>query len=200
MSKYLVILILLMSFKTFSYDFKTFTLLGDLEKKNDPTYDIEAKSSRTGEHTNFVYSSILGAISSSYTSIGQSQADAVLNDQGIFNLGSRSASGFTWQKPFGNFLVVVNRSLSPDLFDDSRWIVDDQLEIIIDAQSFLTQLSKDNKIKISDDSLAMYAGITFKRIFSFMSVVSLFIYFNLLKASKVSFLNLFKGKLLTIFE
>ncbi len=168
MYKYILTILFVISFNVHSYEFNTFALEGSLKEKNSSDVQILSDKSLEPDQSNYIYTSILAAVSDSYLDIGQSQADDVLNDQGRFNLGARSFSGLTWQKAFGNFSMIVYRNLSPDLFDDKSWIVDDHLEIIIDAQTFLTKLQSEKKLKISDDSLALYAGLTFKRVFRFV--------------------------------
>ncbi len=80
-------------------------------------------------------------------------------------IGGLSGVGFSLVKDFGGFSINANRQLAPDLFDDERWLIVDELTILIDAQGYLGELRDQEVIDISETNLAAFAGISFKRIY-----------------------------------
>lgn len=112
---------------------------------------------------NSLYDEIMNHFSSRYESIAQRQLDSINDGRDLSIWGGLNHIGLTYSKPFLNFSVEFKRDLAPDLFDDHRWIVTDNMSIIIDAQKLLSNLKDQDIIDISEKQYAAFAGITFKR-------------------------------------
>ncbi|MCK5882584.1 MAG: hypothetical protein KAG61_02760 [Bacteriovoracaceae bacterium] len=112
---------------------------------------------------NPVFAKIIKIMGPIYKGVGKTQAQGIILKNEQFNLGSVNHSGFTWQKPMGNFAIYVNRQLAPDLFDDTNWVVTDTLTIHVDATTFLTNMKQNGLISITTNQLSAFAGIQFKR-------------------------------------
>lgn len=123
---------------------------------------------------NPVFAKIVKVMGPIYQGVGKSQAQGIILKNEQFNLGSVNHSGFTWQKPMGNFAIYVNRQLAPDLFDDTNWVVTDTLTIHVDATTFLTNMKQNGLIDISTKQLAAFAGIQFKREYRYAHFASSF--------------------------
>ena len=113
-----------------------------------------------------IYDQIHTWLGEQYTTIGQQQASQVALFNQQFNLGAQNFSGFTWQRPFGGFSVHAFRQISPDLFDDKRWIVMDTFTINVEAASFLGKLAEGGVVSLMPSEIAGFAGINFKRTYT----------------------------------
>lgn len=134
------------------------------------TLGVESQTTKSfdGQAPNMspVMQKIVDTLNSSYRDIGKKETDGILNFNRDFNMGSQNFSGFTWQKPMGQFAIGVNREIRPFQFTDI-WIVEDTFTIFIDAVTFLKSLKEENLISITDKNLGLFAGVTFKRQFRF---------------------------------
>ncbi len=92
-------------------------------------------------------------------------ASRVLAGNSLNIIGGLSGVGFSLVKDFGGFSINANRQLAPDLFDDERWLIVDELTVLIDAQGYLGELRDQEVIDISESNLAAFAGISFKRVY-----------------------------------
>ena len=123
----------------------------------------------TGSHLNEqspIYQEILGELKETYQEIGQRQADRIANGNRDLNLiRDLNTIGLSYQKSFVNFQIYVRRQLAPDLFDDTRWIVNDEFTIEVDASKLLGNLHE-MKIDINATNLGAYAGVTFDELIS----------------------------------
>lgn len=115
-----------------------------------------------------IYEEILKQYKDSYQIVADKEASSVLKDNNIDLLASLNSIGFSIKKPFAKFLLNANRSLAPDLFDDKRWIVTDTLTLEIDASKFLSKLKDEKTIDISQSNMALFAGLVFKRKFTYV--------------------------------
>ena len=120
------------------------------------------------ETKNNLYQQILDEMNLEYEHIGQREAARVLSSGSSTVTGGLNSIGFSYQKPFVDFAVSVNRNLAPDLFDDKRWIVTDTFSILIDASKILSNLKDQKVIDITQNNLAAFAGIVFKRTFTWV--------------------------------
>lgn len=102
---------------------------------------------------------------SDYRMHADDAASRVLAGNTLNVVGGLSGVGFSLVKNFGGFSINANRQLAPDLFDDQRWIIVDELTILIDAQGYLGELRDQEVIDISESNLAAFAGIAFKRVY-----------------------------------
>ncbi len=177
----LVFLIFIYSFNLFAEDLtaiKSFSLSPKLineaklieQNKEKLKSFSKSKSFNKSQNAdpNTMYTEIYDYLNGRHYDIGKTLADNILKLNRGFDLGKQSFNGITWQKPFANFSIGINRLLSPDLFDAKRWIVDDTFTITIDAATYLSNLKEANEISISDSQLAAFAGIGYKRTYRYI--------------------------------
>lgn len=119
------------------------------------------------ETKNNLYQQILDEMNIEYEHIGKREAARVLQNRSGVN-GGLNSIGFTYRKPFVDFSISVDRNLAPDVYDDKRWIVTDTFSIFIDASRVLSNLADSKVIDISQQNLAAFAGIVFKRTFTWV--------------------------------
>lgn len=115
-----------------------------------------------------LYQQIEREFGQEYEHIGQREADRVISGNGLSVTGGLNSVGFSYKKPFLNFSVNLERNLAPDLFDDRRWIVTDNFTIDIDASKLFGNLRDQKVIDMTDESMAAFAGIMFKRKFTWV--------------------------------
>ncbi|MEA9358083.1 hypothetical protein SHI21_17755 [Bacteriovorax sp. PP10] len=153
-----------LTFTTFSWaaDFNYLTVAQGL-----------AKATGTGNNTGVgneadLYQQIATEFGQVYEAIGKKEADGVLTGNGLSVTGGLNSIGFSYKRPFINFGVSVDRNLAPDLFDNKRWIVTDTFSVDIDASKVLGGLRDSGAINMSEQNLAAFAGIVFKRKFTWI--------------------------------
>jgi len=112
-----------------------------------------------------LYQQIAHEIGAEYEAIGIREAKKVIAGNSLSITGGLNSIGFSYQKPFINFGMTVDRNLAPDVFDDKRWIVTDTCTIDIDASRVLGNLRDAGAIDMTNENLAAFAGIVFKRKF-----------------------------------
>lgn len=133
-------------------------------RSNSPIYENQ---------DSLLYSQIHGWLGSQYQSIGADQANQVSAYNNMFNLGTQNFSGFSWQRPFGGFNLLIDRQLSPEL-GGNRWIVMDTFTVVIEASTYLGKLSEGGMISMSESEIAAFAGIRLKRIYTTYHYASTF--------------------------
>ncbi len=158
-----------------SHQITSFKLSKDLESysnyldKNITKRSVSAKTLNSPSYIPInIFDQIMDFIGPNYQTIGEAQTGTILNHNESFDLGQSNYNGFVWQKPMGNFKIAINRQLSPDLFDDVRWIIYDTFTIYINAYTYLHNLKESGAINISNTTLAAYAGIEFVRIYKYV--------------------------------
>lgn len=110
-----------------------------------------------------IYGQILSSYNSTYDSIGSRLAKDAAN--GFF--GGINMIGWRHANEFSNFKVSFNRSIAPSLFQEDKFIVSDEMIVEIDASKFLKKMADEDIINISDQNLAAFAGLAFKRTMRF---------------------------------
>lgn len=110
-----------------------------------------------------LYKKIMDEFSHQYEAIGMRQAENALQGKDVFVGGGLNKIGLRYAKDFVDFQVNVERQLSPDLFDDERWIVRDVFSFEISASKLLSKLSEEGTIEIGEAQYALFAGLSFKR-------------------------------------
>ncbi|MGZ3808517.1 MAG: hypothetical protein ACXVCE_10550 [Bacteriovorax sp.] len=120
------------------------------------------------ETKNNLYQQILDEMNQEYDHIGKREAARVLSNHSTSITGGLNSIGFTYKRPFVDFSVSVDRNLAPDLFDNTRWIVTDNFSIFIDASRVLSNLKGQKVIDITQQNLAAFAGVVFKRTFTWV--------------------------------
>ncbi|MBK23356.1 MAG: hypothetical protein CME70_05060 [Halobacteriovorax sp.] len=103
------------------------------------------------------------------------QANKITSDTIKYNqsyaLGDTNFSGFKWGGLIGGAGINAGRRLYPDYTaseDDKRWVVEDRFEIEVDAKTFLKNLSDSGSVEISNSSLNAFAGIRFRRTYTYI--------------------------------
>ncbi|MDD0852342.1 hypothetical protein HBN50_04495 [Halobacteriovorax sp. GB3] len=140
--------------------FSVKTVASDLKHiKINQDFDNSIGGAPFGEQ-NLLFQTILTELSGKEDDIVQRQADA-MTQSGLF--GGLNTIGYRYNHDFGSFIVQYRRTLAPDLFHDTRWIVTDEMEIIIEAQKLFRTLSDSGQISIDQNALGAFAGISFKR-------------------------------------
>ena len=101
-----------------------------------------------------------------YQGIGQSQVDNLnhLNQQ--FGLGMSNYAGFSWQNPYGVVQVYADRQVTPNLLG-TNYLVQDTFSIEIEATALLEKLSEAELARMSASEIGAFAGITFRRIYTY---------------------------------
>ena len=81
-------------------------------------------------------------------------------------MGTENFSGFSWQKPFGVVHVWADRQVTPNLFG-SNWLIQDTFTFDIEATTFLQRSNEAGITSMSDVEIGAFAGVTFKRIYTY---------------------------------
>ena len=148
-----------------------------------------------------IYQQIAREFTLEYENIGKREALRVLGNSALSITGGLNSIGLSYKRPFINFNVSLDRNLAPDLFDAQRWIVTDTMTIDIDASKVLGNLKESNVIDISEKNLAAFAGLVFKRKFTWIHFANsyeeglmrdfqkLFLPFNLMNLENIAKLN-----------
>lgn len=120
------------------------------------------------ETKNNLYQQILDEMNIEYEHIGKREAARVLANSTTSVTGGLNSIGFSYKKPFIDFSISADRNLSPDIADAQRWIVKDTFSIFIDASKIMSNLKDQKVIDISESNLAAFAGIVFKRTYTWI--------------------------------
>jgi hypothetical protein len=125
-----------------------------------------APASQVEGEESLLYEEIRRHLEAAHEEIGKGQVAQIdrLNRQ--FNLGTENFSGFSWQKPFGVVGVNVDRQVTPNLFG-SNWLVQDTFAFEIEATTFLEKLSESGLAPMTSAEIGAFAGITFKRVYTY---------------------------------
>jgi hypothetical protein len=86
--------------------------------------------------------------------------------------GGLNSIGLNYNRPFGEFSIVLDRNLAPDITDDKRWIVTDTFSIHIDASKVMKKMKDENVINLDEKNMAAFVGIVFKRTFTWVHFAS----------------------------
>lgn len=131
--------------------------------------NASGKSNNTGVGNEAgLYQQIADEFNLVYETIGKREADKVINGNGLSVTGGLNSIGFSYKKPFINFGISVDRNLAPDLFDSKRWIVTDTFTVDIDASKVIGGLRDSGAINMSEQNFAAFAGVVFKRKFTWI--------------------------------
>lgn len=120
-----------------------------------------------GADENVLYQQIFDQLGVEYETIGRRQAALALNNRGGFTIDGINNIGYSFHQDFADFKISLNRQLAPDLFDDTRWIVTDTFDVYIDASILLSNLKNQEIIDITEQNLALFGGVQFKRTYTF---------------------------------
>lgn len=114
-----------------------------------------------------LYEEIRAQLEASHQQIGLAEVANLdfLNRQ--FNLGTENFSGFSWQKPFGVAGVLIDRQVRHNILTGDNWVVEDKFTINIEATTFLEKLNEAGLANMSSAEIGAFAGITFKRVYTY---------------------------------
>lgn len=161
----------------FGASFSTFKL-------NTNKLNLMSISAKSNSFSTPIYTEIENTLNSEYTSIGEDLITNTLTNHTIGD-GVKNYKGFTWNKPFANFSMKIDRTVSPDLFS-SKWITRDILTIKVKAQTLISNFENEGLIEIDSDTLAAFAGLEFTRTFEVSTLVE-----NYNKGIRIDLKNLF---------
>ena len=153
-------------------EFKNFKVVDPTELREIYGNDNPGLSIIDFQEDNPLYQQILNEMNGHYERIGQRQADQIINGNSGFYIGGLNNIGFRWGKEFIDFAIEVRRNVAPDLFDDKRWIVTDEFDIIIDASKVISNLADRNVIDITQTQYGAFAGVQFKRTYKYVHFAS----------------------------
>lgn len=142
-----------------TFDAKIFALLGSAFNGGiDTPVPVDGQNSPLYEEINRQLQN--------HREIGQSEVNNINRMNQQFNLGSANFSGFSWQRPFGVVQVYVDRQVTPNIFGEN-WLVQDRFTIGLEATTFLERANSEGITSMSDTEIAAFAGVTFKRVYTY---------------------------------
>ncbi|MFG1484305.1 hypothetical protein ABMA79_04665 [Halobacteriovorax sp. HFRX-2_2] len=109
-----------------------------------------------------IYRQIYDNYQANYQAIG----DRLSHDANGF-FGGVNLVGWRHAGDFHGFKVLFNRSAAPSLFDEDRYLVNDEMVIEISARNFLGALQAKGVINISPSVLKSYSNLSLKRTMRF---------------------------------
>lgn len=115
-----------------------------------------------------LYDQIEDELNREYQAIGEREARRLLQNRSLSIIGGLNSVGVSFKKPFLDFTYFVDRNLAPDLFDDKRWIVTDTMSVTIDASKIFGRLKNEGKIDLTEKNLNAFAGLVFKRSYTYV--------------------------------
>jgi hypothetical protein len=124
------------------------------------------------EGQNNLYNRIFDELNSEYQHIGQRQAQTILQNNKLSVTGGLNSIGLSYHRPFGDFSIILDRNLAPDITDDKRWIVTDTFAINIDASKVMRKLKDERVINLDEKNMAAFIGVVFKRTFTWVHYAS----------------------------
>lgn len=113
-----------------------------------------------------LYQTIRDHLEGAHQALGAQQVSELNHINQQFNLGTQNFSGFSWQKPFGVVSVWADRQVTPNLFG-TNWLVQDTFTFEIQATTFLEKLTDAGLAIMSDAEIGAFAGLTFKRTYTY---------------------------------
>jgi hypothetical protein len=137
------------------------SLLGDLPSKSGWSSPIPID----GEES-LLYEEIRKYLADSHESIGMGQVQQINLINRQFGFGVQNFSGFSWQRPFGVVQVYADRQVTPNLFGDN-WLIQDTFTLEIEASTFIEKLDQAGFTEMSDAEINAFAGITFRRVYTY---------------------------------
>ena len=112
-----------------------------------------------------VYKRIMDYFGQNYQEIADRQFHLMEKDQNRFKAGINHLA-FDYFKSFAYFSVEFQRQMAPNLFADN-YVINDTINIYIDATQFLGDLKQRGIIDIGKKQLLGFAGVTFKRSYQY---------------------------------
>ncbi len=114
-----------------------------------------------------IYRRMMEYFSQHYQSITERQLRLVEGDSAFFK-GGYNHLAFDYFKPFSYFSVEFQRQMAPYISGDS-YVINDTINIYIDATQLLGELKQRGIIDIGQKQLLGFAGVMFKRSYQYSS-------------------------------
>ena len=132
---------------------------------NNGAGDFNSPFPTDGEES-LLYEQVRAHLETAHSEIGLREVTQLdfLNRQ--FNMGADNVSGFSWQKPYGVVHVHADRQVTPNLFG-VNWLIQDTFTFDVEATSFLEKSNEAGVTSMSDLEIGAFAGITFKRVYTY---------------------------------
>lgn len=143
-------------FKHFELGANFYQIQNNLQKNesvNDPLDPDDIRNFSS------IYDQILNSYGSTYDLIGTRLANEART--GFF--GGLNMIGWQHAGEFSTFKVSFNRSIAPSLFQEDKYLVNDEVIIEVDAARFLKKLTDEDIIRVSEQNLLAFAGLVFRR-------------------------------------
>lgn len=190
----IVIFLIFMLNQVLAYEFEHFQLKGELKTINklssksrykqksqklsfakrdlarkllnlDEVTNLGMKEDNPNENYSLIFKKVKELLGNNINQLGDTETTPlVLNHQ--MGGGVQNFSGFSWHRPQSNFLLHAHREVTPDLMSE-RWIVHDTLVITVDASTLLTNMKDLDLLEITDETIALYAGMGVQRTYHF---------------------------------
>ena len=156
------------------------------EAQGNPIIETTLRSSLLGEsfsksswsspipvdgEESLLYDEIRRYLADSHESIGMGQVQQLNLINRQFGLSVQNFSGFSWQRPFGVVQVYADRQVTPNLFGDN-WLIQDTFTLEIEASTFIEKLDQAGFTEMSDAEINAFAGITFRRVYTYYHYAS----------------------------
>ncbi|MCO4794894.1 MAG: hypothetical protein KC493_14335 [Bacteriovoracaceae bacterium] len=90
----------------------------------------------------------------------------ILDYKRDFSLGDLNTPGYRWDIATGNANIKLGRTIEP-AFNSSQWIIVDKINLNLSARSFLENLRNEGDLEITDANLKLFAGVRFKRTYTY---------------------------------
>jgi len=183
-----------------SKSMETLSLAPNTKNQTSSTIEIDLPDE------NPVYREIAEYFQRNSGAIAQEQLDEIEQSGGFQAWGGLNHIGLSYSKGFGTFSVELRRDVAPDLFSDDLWIATDQFDLYISASQLLGNLRDEAIIDITDEQLGLFAGVTFKRSYTYVHYEESYqkalsynldkLFFSFLNFRSHNFLQIEKGELL----
>lgn len=151
-------------------EFKNFSVK-DMDLVNEvldtSAWGVAGKEDFSGDvfEDNPIFKKIMEEYQKSFAEIGRRQADGIQN--GNSYIGGLNNIGWKYAKAYGTFLLSFNRQVAPALFSDTIWLVTDEMTVEIEASHIIKKLKNEGAIDLSEQQLAAFGGIVFKRVYRY---------------------------------
>lgn len=173
-----------MNLKAEVIHFKNFEVKNKLFKEYPGAFSVQARDGRNvrleenyrttkegGIKDNPLYKMVVKKVKEELLKKANTITDGTIKYNESFDLGDTNFPGFNWSGLVAGTGVHAGRKLYPDYTaegEDERWVVEDQLQLEIDAQTFLKSQLDSGNIDITLPNLKAFAGIRFRRTYTYI--------------------------------
>jgi len=97
----------------------------------------------------------------------ESKVSEILSWDYLFELGAKNEIGFDFSISMGFIKVKVERELYPDLSPAGGWIVNDSIDVKINAAEYLNDLVNEKIVTIDEEDIGLFANLYYKRVYKY---------------------------------